>query len=297
MIEIEGVAKVYRMGNVVVHALKGIDLRVEDGEFIAIMGASGSGKSTLMNIVGCLDLPSSGRYLLDGVDVRKLDDDRLAIIRNRKIGFVFQSFNLIPRSSAIHNVEMPLIYAGMGAGRKQRAMAALRAVGLADRARHQPNELSGGQQQRVAIARALVTEPSILLADEPTGNLDSEASHEIMKLLVDLNDEGRTIVLITHEEDLAAYAKRVVRLRDGLIVADHEVERRAQVHVAPPPALTGSLPREGGGAPPPALTGHLPREGGGAPPPALTGHLPREGGGAPPPALTGHLPREGGGIA
>jgi putative ABC transport system ATP-binding protein len=241
MIEIEGVGKVYRMGNVQVHALKGIDLRVEDGEFVAIMGASGSGKSTLMNIIGCLDLPSSGRYLLDGVDVRKLDDDRLAIIRNRKIGFVFQSFNLIPRSSAIHNVEMPLIYAGMGDGRKQRAMAALRAVGLADRAKHQPSELSGGQQQRVAIARALVTEPTILLADEPTGNLDSEASHEIMKLLVDLNDEGRTIVLITHEEDLAAYAKRVVRLRDGVIVGDHRVERRSQVRAeaAPPPALTG----------------------------------------------------------
>jgi putative ABC transport system ATP-binding protein len=247
MIEIEGVARVYRMGNVQVHALKGIDLRVEDGEFVAIMGASGSGKSTLMNIIGCLDLPSSGRYLLDGVDVSKLDDDRLAMIRNRKIGFVFQSFNLIPRSSAIHNVEMPLIYAGMGAGRKQRAMAALRAVGLGDRAKHQPSELSGGQQQRVAIARALVTEPTILLADEPTGNLDSEASHEIMKLLVDLNDEGRTIVLITHEEDLAAYARRVVRLRDGVIVEDHELERRAQVRTAPPPALAGHLPRDAGG--------------------------------------------------
>jgi putative ABC transport system ATP-binding protein len=227
MIQIEGVTKVYRMGNVRVHALKGIDLRVEDSEFVAIMGASGSGKSTLMNIIGCLDLPTSGRYLLDGVDVRKLNDNQLAIIRNRKIGFVFQSFNLIPRSTAIHNVEMPLIYAGMGNGRRQRALAALRMVGLANRAKHQPSELSGGQQQRVAIARALVTEPSILLADEPTGNLDSEASHEIMKLLVELNDEGRTIVLITHEEDYAAYAKRVVRLRDGLIVGDLPVEHRA----------------------------------------------------------------------
>ena len=230
MIQIEGVTKVYRMGNVQVHALKGIDLRVEDGEFVAIMGASGSGKSTLMNIIGCLDLPTSGRYLLDGLDVQRLDDNRLAIIRNRKIGFVFQSFNLIPRSTALHNVEMPLIYGGMVDGRRQRALAALRVVSLADRAKHQPSELSGGQQQRVAIARALVTEPTILLADEPTGNLDSEASHEIMKLLVELNDEGRTIVLITHEEDFAAYAKRVVRLRDGLIVADQLVERRAHAH-------------------------------------------------------------------
>jgi putative ABC transport system ATP-binding protein len=229
MFEIEGVTKVYRMGKVQVHALKGIDLRVEDGEFVAIMGASGSGKSTLMNIIGCLDLPTSGRYLLDRVDVRRLDDNQLALIRNRKIGFVFQSFNLIPRSTAIHNVEMPLIYAGIGDGRRQRALAALRAVGLANWAKHQPSELSGGQQQRVAIARALVSEPTILLADEPTGNLDSEASHEILKLLVELNDQGRTIVLITHEEDLAAYAKRVVRLRDGLIVEDRTVEQRAQI--------------------------------------------------------------------
>jgi putative ABC transport system ATP-binding protein len=228
LIEIEGVTKVYRMGNVQVHALKGIDLRVEDGEFVAVMGASGSGKSTLMNVIGCLDLATEGRYLLDGVDVRRLGDDRLAIIRNRKIGFVFQSFNLIPRSSALHNVEMPLIYAGLGNGRRQRALAALRAVGLADRASHQPSELSGGQQQRVAIARALVTEPSILLADEPTGNLDSEASREILRLLVELNDEGRTVVLITHDTEIAAYAKRVVRLRDGLVVGDEEVDRRVE---------------------------------------------------------------------
>jgi putative ABC transport system ATP-binding protein len=229
MIELEEVTKVYRMGSVEVHALKGVSLRVDEGEFVAIMGASGSGKSTLMNIIGCLDLPTRGVYLLDGVDVRRLNDNQLALIRNRKIGFVFQSFNLIPRSTAIHNVEMPLIYAGLSAGRKQRAMAALDAVGLADRARHQPSELSGGQQQRVAFARALVTEPSLLLADEPTGNLDSESSVEIMKLMVDLNEQGRTIVLITHEDEIARSASRVVRLRDGLVVQDERRDPRLEV--------------------------------------------------------------------
>jgi putative ABC transport system ATP-binding protein len=229
MIQLETITKVYRMGNVEVQALRGVSLRVNQGEFVAIMGASGSGKSTLMNVIGCLDLPTAGRYLLDGVDVRHLDDNQLAVIRNRKIGFVFQSFNLIPRSTAIHNVEMPLIYAGLTNGRRQRALAALEAVGLADRARHQPSELSGGQQQRVAVARALVTEPAILLADEPTGNLDSESSIEIMRLLVDLNDQGRTIVLITHENDIAAFAKRVVRLKDGLILEDRFQEQRVEV--------------------------------------------------------------------
>jgi putative ABC transport system ATP-binding protein len=227
LIEISEVFKTYRMGSVEVHALNGVDLRVDNGEFVAIMGASGSGKTTLMNIIGCLDLPSGGGYFLDGVDVRSLNDNELAAIRNRKIGFVFQSFNLIPRSSAVHNVEMPLIYAGVTSGRRERALNALDSVGLADRARHQPSELSGGQQQRVAIARALVTEPALLLADEPTGNLDSESSLEIMALLQELNEEGRTVVLITHEVDVAAFAKRVVRLKDGLVISD---ERQSPTH-------------------------------------------------------------------
>jgi putative ABC transport system ATP-binding protein len=220
VITLEGITKLYLTGEVEVAALKGVSLHIPEGEFIAIMGPSGSGKSTLMNVIGCLDQPSSGRYILDGYDVSALTDDQLAWIRNRKIGFVFQSYNLIPRASAVHNVEMPLIYAGDGQQRRERAMSALESVGLLQRAGHLPSELSGGQQQRVAIARALVTDPAILLADEPTGNLDSESSLEIMKLLRDLNQQGRTIVLITHEPDIAAFAQRVVRLRDGVIVSD-----------------------------------------------------------------------------
>jgi putative ABC transport system ATP-binding protein len=226
VITLEGITKLYLTGEVEVAALKGVSLHIPEGEFIAIMGPSGSGKSTLMNVIGCLDQPSSGRYILDGYDVSALTDDQLAWIRNRKIGFVFQSYNLIPRASAVHNVEMPLIYAGDGQQRRERAIAALESVGLLERAGHLPSELSGGQQQRVAIARALVTDPAILLADEPTGNLDSESSLEIMKLLRDLNQQGRTIVLITHEPDIAAFAQRVVRLRDGVIVSD---ERPAEV--------------------------------------------------------------------
>jgi putative ABC transport system ATP-binding protein len=224
VITLEGVTKTYRLGKVEVQALRGVDLKVERGEFVAIMGASGSGKSTLMNILGCLDVPTTGRYLLDGTDVARLNDDQLATIRNKKIGFVFQSFNLIPRTTALQNVEMPLVYSG-ARDRRRRAVAALQSVGLADRAGHQPTELSGGQQQRAAVARALVTDPAILLADEPTGNLDSASSVEIMKLLATLNTEqGRTIVLITHENDIAGFARRVVHLKDGLITGD---ERKA----------------------------------------------------------------------
>jgi putative ABC transport system ATP-binding protein len=219
MIVLEAVSKIYRTGNIEVRALDHVDLQIHQGEMIAIMGHSGSGKSTMMNILGCLDAPTEGNYLLDGVDVVSLNDKQLARIRNRKIGFVFQSFNLLPRTTAARNVELPLVYAGVS-GRRARAVAALEQVGLGNRAGHLPNELSGGQQQRVAIARALVTDPSMILADEPTGALDSTSTQDIMKLLVELNDGGRTIVIITHEDDVASYASRVVRLEDGRVISD-----------------------------------------------------------------------------
>jgi putative ABC transport system ATP-binding protein len=220
MIQLENITKIYRMGKVEVRALHGVDLAIGDGELVAIMGPSRSGKTTLMNILGCLDVPTSGRYLLDGTDIRRLSNTQLARIRSRKIGFIFQLFNLVPRTNALRNVELPLVYAGVP-GRRLRARRALEQVGLGDRGKHMPSELSGGQQQRVAIARALINDPSILLADEPTGNLDSTSSAEILKLLAGLNDTGRTVVIITHEEDVARFAKRIVRMRDGRIESDH----------------------------------------------------------------------------
>ena len=227
IIHIENVWKTYQMGVEQVHALRGLSVDVARGEYVAIMGPSGSGKSTLMNIVGCLDIPTSGRYVLNDRDVSTLSDDDLAAVRNREIGFVFQTFNLLPRSTAQQNVELPLVYAGVGAAeRRERAAAALRQVGLADRGHHRPNELSGGQRQRVAIARALVGEPSLILADEPTGNLDSRTSEEIMALLGELDRGGRTLILVTHETDIAAYTRRIIRLHDGEVSADERHEPR-----------------------------------------------------------------------
>ncbi|MEY4385694.1 MAG: hypothetical protein RLY20_977 [Verrucomicrobiota bacterium] len=227
LIRLDKISRRYQMGGETIHALREVSLQIERGEYVAIMGPSGSGKSTMMNLIGCLDTPTSGTYELNGTDVSDMDDNQLAEVRNREIGFVFQTFNLLARSSALHNVELPLIYAGISAGeRRELALQAIANVGLTDRMHHKPNELSGGQRQRVAIARALVNKPSILLADEPTGNLDSRTGEEIMALFAQLAGKGNTIILVTHEEDIARHARRILRIRDGLIASD-EVQARA----------------------------------------------------------------------
>jgi putative ABC transport system ATP-binding protein len=251
LIDLADVYKIYDMGAEKVHALNGIDLRMDRGEYVAIMGASGSGKSTLMNLLGCLDTPSSGSYRLNGVAVEELDDSQLAAIRNQEIGFVFQTFNLLPRTDALHNVELPLIYAGVPRrDRRERASRALERVGLADRMHHNPNELSGGQRQRVAIARALVNDPSLLLADEPTGNLDSATSVEIMELFDQLHAGGNTVVLVTHEAEIAQHAWRRINLRDGKVLSDAPTERSdaAVPGAAEAPAANAATTASGAGA-------------------------------------------------
>jgi len=238
LIEIRDLVKVYSLGEIEIRALDGVSLSVAEGEFVAIMGPSGSGKSTLMNLLGCLDRPTAGSYVLDGVDVSRLDGNERAEIRNAKIGFVFQSFNLLPRTTAIENVELPLLYSdnGVGSGdRLARAKEALRRVGLAGREKSTPSQLSGGQQQRVAIARALITDPPIILADEPTGNLDSRTSEEVIAIFQELNDQGETVLLITHEADIAHYAKRIIAMRDGKIVKDEPIAQVRAVAARPSP--------------------------------------------------------------
>lgn len=227
VIRIKGIKKIYKVGNQEVRALNGVDIQINKNEYVAIMGPSGSGKSTMMNILGCLDSPSEGEYILNGTDVSKMDDNDLAVIRNKEIGFIFQSFNLLPRYTALDNVALPLIYSGESREKREdRARVALENVDLKDRMHHKPNELSGGQRQRVAVARALVNNPSIILADEPTGNLDTKTSIDIMKLFEEIHEQGNTVILVTHEEDIAKHAKRIIRLRDGIIESDHTNEHQ-----------------------------------------------------------------------